>query len=51
MNVSLKRIQSFLLEEEIDENKLRLDTELVTSALKEFYKAREHRDLQKDLMN
>jgi len=38
-------------EEEIDENKLRLDTELVTSALKEFYKAREHRDLQKDLMN
>ena len=38
-------------EEEIDENKLRLDAELLTGALKEFHQAREDRDLRKDLMN
>ena len=38
-------------EEEFDENKLRLDSELLTPALKEFHQAREDRDLRKDLMN
>ena len=38
-------------EEEVDENKLRLDAELLTPALKEFHQAREDRDLRKDLMN
>ena len=37
-------------EEEVDENKLRLDPELLTPALKEFHQAREDRDLRKDLM-
>ena len=38
-------------EEEVDENKLRLDPELLTPALKEFHQARDDRDLRKDLMN
>ena len=38
-------------EEEIDENKLRLDAELLTPALKEFHKEREERDLKKEYMN
>ena len=38
-------------EEEIDENLLRLDTELLTAALKEFHQAREDRDVNKVEMN
>ena len=38
-------------EEEVDENQLRLDTELLTPALKEFHNKREERDLRKDMMN
>lgn len=38
-------------EEEVDENKLRLDAELLTPALKEFHKEREERDLKKEYMN
>ena len=35
----------------MDENQLRLDAELLTAALKDFHRAREDRDLKKDLMN
>jgi hypothetical protein len=38
-------------EEEIDVNKLRLDAELLTPALKDFHKEREERDLRKEYMN
>ena len=38
-------------EEEVDENKLRLDAELLTPALKAFYYAREDRELKQGLMN
>ena len=37
-------------EEEVDENKLRLDAELLTSALLEFHESRYNRDLRKDMM-
>ena len=37
-------------EEEVDENKLRLDAELLTPALEQFHQARYERDLRKDLM-
>ena len=37
-------------EEEVDENKLNLDPELLTPALKEFHTAREERDLRRDLL-
>jgi len=37
-------------EEEVDENKLRLDAELLTPALQEFHTARYNRDLKKDMM-
>lgn len=38
-------------EEEVDENKLRLNADLLTPALKEFHKEREERDLKKEYMN
>ena len=38
-------------EEEIDENLLRLDSELLTPALKDFHQAREDRDLRTEIMN
>lgn len=38
-------------EEEVDENKLVLDIELLTPALKEFHSQREDRDLNKEMMN